>query len=65
VDRQSQQFLTMPKGAEYCGPVITQGRVLVALQHPRETSGATAENPGSAWSNGVGTLPRTSGSSPS
>ncbi len=42
-----QQFLTMPKGAECCGPTITEDRVLVAPQHPGETNGATAENPGS------------------
>ncbi|WSQ15735.1 PhoX family protein [Streptomyces sp. NBC_01231] len=43
-----KQFLSMPKGAECGGPIITQDRILVAPQHPGETTGATAENPGSA-----------------
>ncbi|MFD0902167.1 PhoX family protein, partial [Actinomadura sediminis] len=53
-----QQFLTVPKGAETCGPVITRDRVLVAAQHPGEIDGATAENPASAWPDGPGRLPR-------
>ncbi|MGW0916856.1 PhoX family protein [Streptomyces sp. NPDC002784] len=55
-----QQFLTMPKGAECCGPIITEDRILVAPQHPGETDGATAENPGSRWPDGPGTIPRPS-----
>ncbi len=55
-----QQFLSMPKGAECCGPIITRDRILVAPQHPGETSGATAENPGSVWPDGPGRLPRPS-----
>lgn len=55
-----QQFLSMPKGAECCGPIITKDRILVAPQHPGETRGATAENPGSAWPDGPGKLPRPS-----
>ncbi|MET9987483.1 PhoX family protein [Streptomyces rochei] len=53
-----QQFLTVPKGAECCGPIITEDRVLVAPQHPGETNGATAENPGSVWPDGPGSIPR-------
>ncbi|MET9829439.1 PhoX family phosphatase [Streptomyces sp. NPDC006385] len=55
-----QQFLTVPKGAECCGPIITKDRILVAPQHPGETDGATAENPGSTWPDGPGKLPRPS-----
>ncbi|MGI3222632.1 PhoX family protein [Streptomyces sp. GTA36] len=55
-----KQFLTMPKGAECCGPIITRDRILVAPQHPGETTGATAENPGSAWPDGPGKLSRPS-----
>jgi secreted PhoX family phosphatase len=46
-----QQFLTVPYGAEACGPFITddQRSVFIAPQHPGETSGATFENPTSTW----------------
>jgi len=46
-----QQFLTVPVGAETCGPLITQdGRsVFVSVQHPGEVDGATFENPASTW----------------
>jgi secreted PhoX family phosphatase len=54
------QFLSVPKGAECCGPIITGDRILVAPQHPGETDGATAENPGSTWPDGPGKLPRPS-----
>ncbi|MET9715261.1 PhoX family phosphatase [Streptomyces rochei] len=53
-----QQFLTVPKGAETCGPIITEDRILVAAQHPGETDGATAENPGSRWPDGAERVPR-------
>jgi hypothetical protein len=46
-----QQFLTVPFGAEACGPLITgDGRSLwVAVQHPGETSGSTFAAPSSTW----------------
>jgi hypothetical protein len=46
-----QQFLTVPRGAEACGPLITDGdRALwVAVQHPGEVDGATFENQASTW----------------
>jgi secreted PhoX family phosphatase len=46
-----QQFLTVPVGAETCGPLITDDQlsVFVAVQHPGETDGATFENPSSTW----------------
>ncbi|MGX2996442.1 PhoX family protein [Streptomyces sp. JNUCC 64] len=53
-----KQFLTVPVGAETCGPVVQERRVLVAVQHPGETDGATAERPGSTWPEGPGELVR-------
>jgi secreted PhoX family phosphatase len=46
-----QQFLTVPVGAETCGPLLTADglSVFVAVQHPGETDGATFENPSSTW----------------
>ncbi|UUU23551.1 PhoX family protein [Streptomyces sp. DSM 40750] len=49
-----KQFLTVPSGAETCGPIIEDRRVLVAVQHPGELDGATVENPKSAWPDGAG-----------
>ncbi|TLW93320.1 PhoX family phosphatase [Saccharomonospora piscinae] len=45
-----KQFLTVPIGAETCGPVVTDDVVLVAVQHPGE--GGTPENPQSHWPDG-------------
>ncbi len=46
-----QQFLTVPFGAEACGPFISQDQksVFVAPQHPGETDTASFENPASTW----------------
>jgi uncharacterized protein len=46
-----EQFLTVPVGAETCGPLITRdGRsVFVAVQHPGEATGSTFANPLSSW----------------
>lgn len=46
-----QQFLTVPLGAETCGPLVTddQQAVLVAVQHPGEVDGASFESPASTW----------------
>ncbi|MFJ4689170.1 PhoX family protein [Streptomyces sp. NPDC088789] len=59
-DRRGElkQFLTVPKGAETCGPVIQERRVLVAVQHPGELDGASAEQPLSAWPDGPGKINR-------
>ena len=45
------QYLTVPRGAEACGPLVGEdGRsVWVAVQHPGETDGATFTDPGSTW----------------
>lgn len=59
-DRRGElkQFLTVPKGAETCGPIIQDRRVLVAVQHPGELDGATVENPLSTWPDGPGSYVR-------
>ncbi|MGO4360736.1 PhoX family protein [Terrabacter sp. RAF57] len=46
-----EQFLTVPFGAETCGPLVTEDQrsVFVAVQHPGETDGATFEAPSSTW----------------
>ncbi|KND44015.1 MULTISPECIES: PhoX family protein [Streptomyces] len=53
-----KQFLTVPSGAETCGPIIQDRRVLVAVQHPGELDGATVEKPKSTWPDGPGTYVR-------
>ncbi|MCO8275421.1 PhoX family phosphatase [Actinoplanes sp. TRM 88003] len=49
-----KQFLTVPPGAETCGPFITgdDRSVFVAVQHPGEMTGATVDNPASTWPDG-------------
>ncbi|TWH21629.1 PhoX family protein [Prauserella rugosa] len=42
-----KQFLTVPVGAETCGPVVRDDLVLVAVQHPGEGG-----DPGSSWPDG-------------
>ena len=46
-----QQFLTVPVGAETCGPWLTEDgeAAFVAVQHPGEAEGSTFENPISTW----------------
>ncbi|MFC7404410.1 PhoX family protein [Georgenia alba] len=55
-----RQFLAVPTGAETCGPVITDRRVLVAVQHPGEIDGATYEDQASHWPDGGTSVPRPS-----
>ncbi|MFG1603408.1 PhoX family protein [Actinoplanes sp. NPDC049265] len=49
-----KQFLTVPPGAETCGPFLTADdrSVFVAVQHPGEITGATVDNPASTWPDG-------------
>ncbi|MFC3987552.1 PhoX family protein, partial [Actinoplanes siamensis] len=49
-----KQFLTVPVGAETCGPFITadERSVFTAVQHPGEISGATIDKPASVWPDG-------------
>ncbi|EKX61375.1 PhoX family protein [Streptomyces ipomoeae] len=59
-DRRGElkQFLTVPSGAETCGPIVQDRRVLVAVQHPGELDGASVENPKSTWPDGPGKIVR-------
>ncbi|MFC6094841.1 PhoX family protein [Saccharothrix lopnurensis] len=53
-----KQFLTVPRGAETCGPVVEDDFVLVSVQHPGEVDGASADTPLSHWPDGGATQPR-------
>ncbi|MGH3486326.1 MAG: PhoX family protein [Actinopolymorphaceae bacterium] len=46
-----KQFLTVPVGAETCGPLVSEDQrtVFVAVQHPGEIDDATPEEPASTW----------------
>ncbi|MEU3185040.1 PhoX family protein [Streptomyces sp. NPDC006923] len=55
-----KQFLTVPNGAETCGPLIQDRRVLVSVQHPGELDGASVEKPASTWPDGPGKIVRPS-----
>ncbi|WJY67320.1 PhoX family protein [Corynebacterium auris] len=55
---QVKCFLTVPKGAETCGPIVDDMRVMVNVQHPGEEDDATFENPGSNWPEGGDAVPR-------
>ncbi|MGW7519636.1 PhoX family protein [Streptomyces sp. NPDC054796] len=57
---QVRQFLTVPTGAETCGPIVQDRRVLVAVQHPGEVDGASVEEPASSWPDGPGKYVRPS-----
>ncbi|MER7800043.1 PhoX family protein [Streptomyces parvulus] len=59
-DRRGElkQFLTVPTGAETCGPLVQDRRVLVAVQHPGEIDGASVEKPASTWPDGPGKIVR-------
>ncbi|WP_411970402.1 PhoX family protein [Saccharothrix longispora] len=53
-----KQFLTVPRGAETCGPVVEDDFVLVSVQHPGEIDGASADTPLSHWPDGGASQPR-------
>ncbi|MGW9030844.1 PhoX family protein [Streptomyces sp. NPDC055722] len=53
-----KQFLTVPNGAETCGPIVQDRRVIVAVQHPGEIDGASVEKPASTWPDGPGKIVR-------
>ncbi|WP_424536629.1 PhoX family protein [Sphaerisporangium viridialbum] len=57
-----RQFLTVPYGAETCGPLVSEDQlsVFVAVQHPGEITGATPDNPSSHWPDGGTSQPRPS-----
>lgn len=56
----TKQFLTVPFEAETCGPVVTDTRVLVNVQHPGENDEATVKNASSHWPDGGTSLARPS-----
>ncbi|MBX7433708.1 PhoX family phosphatase [Mycobacterium sp. Y57] len=47
-----KQFLTVPLGAETCGPIITDDLVTVAVQHPGENDDNSIDDPQSRWPEG-------------
>ena len=53
---ETKQFLTVPIGAETCGPVVTDDLVTVSVQHPGEGDDHSLDNPLSHWPDG-GTSP--------
>ncbi len=57
---ETKQFLTVPIGAETCGPIVEDNRVVVCVQHPGETDDASWDSPGSHWPDGGDSQPRPS-----
>lgn len=57
---ETKLFLTVPVGAETCGPLVFDNRAIVNVQHPGETDGASIENPASHWPDGGTSQPRPS-----
>lgn len=55
---ETKQFLTVPFGAETCGPTVTNKRITVCVQHPGERDDATFDKPASHWPDGGAGLPR-------
>lgn len=49
---ETKQFLTVPLGAETCGPVVTDDLVTVCVQHPGENDDNSVDNPASRWPEG-------------
>lgn len=49
---ETKQFLTVPVGAETCGPVVTDEFVTVCVQHPGEHDDNSIDNPLSHWPEG-------------
>jgi uncharacterized protein len=49
---ETKQFLTVPLGAEACGPVVTDDLVTVCVQHPGENDDNSVDNPLSRWPEG-------------
>ena len=47
-----KQFLTVPIGAETCGPVVTDTLVTVCVQHPGENDDNSIDDPQSRWPEG-------------
>lgn len=49
---ETRQFLTVPIGAETCGPVVTDDVVTVCVQHPGEHDDNSIDDPLSRWPEG-------------
>ncbi|MCV7219665.1 PhoX family protein [Mycolicibacterium elephantis] len=49
---ETKQFLTVPLGAETCGPVVTDDLVTVCVQHPGEHDDNSIDAPLSRWPEG-------------
>ena len=49
---ETKQFLTVPLGAETCGPVVTGDLVTVCVQHPGENDENSIDDPLSRWPEG-------------
>ncbi|MDY6869806.1 MAG: PhoX family phosphatase [Actinomycetota bacterium] len=49
---ETKQFLTVPLGAETCGPIVMDDLVMVAVQHPGEHDDNSIDNPLSRWPEG-------------
>jgi uncharacterized protein len=49
---ETKQFLTVPIGAETCGPVVTDDLILVSVQHPGEGDDYSLDKPLSHWPDG-------------
>jgi len=48
----TRQFLTVPLGAETCGPIVTDDLVTVSVQHPGEHDDNSVDDPLSRWPEG-------------
>ncbi|WP_199254705.1 PhoX family protein [Mycolicibacterium mengxianglii] len=48
----TKQFLTVPLGAETCGPIVTDDLVTVCVQHPGESDDNSIDDPLSRWPEG-------------
>jgi secreted PhoX family phosphatase len=53
-------FLTVPKGAETCGPIVRERVITICVQHPGEVDNASADKPVSHWPDGGDSQPRPS-----
>ncbi len=49
---ETRQFLTVPIGAETCGPIVLDDLVTVSVQHPGEHDDNSIDDPLSAWPEG-------------
>jgi uncharacterized protein len=49
---ETKQFLTVPIGAETCGPVVTDDLITACVQHPGEHDDNSIDNPLSHWPEG-------------